>query len=89
MTSIQLPSVMDISAVAELKRRLSEFLTATEPVVIDAAEVERVDGSSLQLLLAFQQQANVLGLDLTWQSASEELKASAQLMGLTESLKLA
>jgi anti-anti-sigma regulatory factor len=80
---------MDIAAVAELKLQLTDALSCADSVTLQGGQIEHVDGSSLQLLLAFFQETRLRGLAVSWLSPSDELQASAQLLGLAESLCLA
>ena len=88
MFLVELPSVLDIAAAADLKSLLNQALEANEPVEIEAGVVERIDASAIQLLLSFIQEAAVRGNASCWKNASVELKASADLIGLSEELML-
>jgi len=85
----ELPAVLDIASVDELKARLDALLGPGEPVELEAGQVGRVDASGLQLLAAWLRQARAAERCVRWGEVSAELRAAAELMDLTEYLTLA
>lgn len=83
----KLNDVQDISQVGELHKRLSGLLNETD-IVFDGADVERIDTASLQLLSSVFMHADTYGNTVSWQSSSDALKKSANLLGLTQILRL-
>jgi len=79
---------LDISTVKELHSLLVQVLAAKQPVVLEGAEVTRVDTAALQVLGAFFQDARAQGISVSWQTPSDALKRSAALLGLTGLLGL-
>lgn len=86
--SIKLQNQLNIRYVSELKEVLQAKLDAGSPVVIDASEVEAVDGAAVQLLVAFSQHAAVEGCEIEWLNPSEDFLSAARLTGLNEALGL-
>lgn len=79
---------LDISTVAELRALLLQALEGKQPVVLEAAEITRIDTSALQVLVAFFQDARAQEIPVRWQAPSEVLRRSASLVGLTKLLEL-
>lgn len=80
--------VIDIATTAELRTQLLAALESKQPVVLDAAQVERADTAALQMLSAFIQDANAQQQTVQWKAPSEALSVSAELLGLLSLLKL-
>ncbi len=89
MAVFKLPAEMGIATATELKQTLHELLESEQCLDLDGAAVVRVDASTLQLLLALVNEAPLRTVPIRWLNISAELKASAELLGLTDSLKLA
>ena len=79
---------LDITTVTELHSLLVQVLAAKQPVVLEGAEVTRVDTAALQVLSAFFQDARAQGISVCWQAPSETLRHSAALLDLTTLLEL-
>lgn len=79
---------LDISTVKELHALLVQILAARQPVVLEGAEVTRVDTAALQVLSAFFQDARAQGISVCWQAPSETLRRSAALLDLSALLEL-
>lgn len=84
--TVTLPQRMDISAVSEIYLTLSAALEKNKPIVMDAAAVERIDASGLQMLLAFVLQANMQSVNCLWESPSAVFVKSGALLGLNKQL---
>ncbi len=78
MTSIALPPVVDLAAVATLAEALR---AAPGPVTIDAGAVERIGAAGLQLLLSARATAEVAGHVLAIEGAPAPLVAAAATAG--------
>lgn len=89
MAVFNLPAAMGIADASELKQTLTLLLANEQCIDLDAAAVMRVDASTLQLLLALINEAALRKIPLRWLNISTELSVSAELLGLTDSLKLA
>jgi ABC-type transporter Mla MlaB component len=76
-----------IATVLELKTLLEKFLSRKQ-ITIDAAKIEKIDTSALQLLTAFILEAGKRSIKVKWQSPSEALLISANLLGLDQHLQL-
>ncbi|MCU7835508.1 MAG: STAS domain-containing protein [gamma proteobacterium symbiont of Taylorina sp.] len=85
---ISFDDLLDITMVADRYEQLSQLLNEHKSILINAENIERIDGAGLQLLTAFFKEAKSLNISLEWQSCSEALKNSAKLSGLTENLGL-
>lgn len=84
---ITLPARCDLDAVAELHADLVSGL-ATGSVVIDGAQVTRIDAAVLQLLCAAVQAVRRGGGSLTWCAAPAPLLGAAIALGLIDALGL-
>jgi len=81
-------AVLDISTASELQASLLKVLKAKQTVELMAADVERADAASLQVLTAFFQDAQNQNVSVKWVKPSEALCLSAKLLGLEEILQL-
>ncbi len=79
---------LDIAVAHELYQTLQQAGDTSNPLVIDAANVEHIDTAALQLLCAFFQDAQVRGIDVQWQEPSPAVNEAAHLLGLEGLLAL-
>ena len=79
---------LDISLVSDFKEFLKQAAGQQLPVVLDAANLERVDAAALQLLTAFFIEAKASGLSVSWKSPSAQLCRAAEMSGLKEVMDL-
>jgi anti-anti-sigma regulatory factor len=77
-----------ISEVMEWREKMAAAISAQDEVVLDGSEIERIDGTGLQLLVALMKEAVSTSTAITWNSASDVLLESAAQLGLTEILGL-
>lgn len=77
-----------IGGAVELHARLGEALARSEPVVLDAAAVTRLDTSGVQLLQAFVQARNEGGGKWCWENVGDALRQAASQLGLEQMLEL-
>ena len=78
-----LPPVLVLSNINELHRKLKDFLGRR--VRLSGEQVERIDSTALQLLVAFINDPNVT---IGWVNPSLEIYNVARLLGLTSHLNL-
>ena len=83
----EIQSVQDISSVTDMHKEMKK-LFENETVILDGADVERIDAASLQLILSFIQEAKVNNVDVSWRSPSSVLSNSAKLLGMEDALQL-
>ncbi|MDH5300961.1 MAG: STAS domain-containing protein [Gammaproteobacteria bacterium] len=81
-------SNVDISVAKDFYELLMQALAERQLVEIDASQVERVDGSILQLLYAFWKEAGQIGLPVSFKAASTSFVTSARLLGMDKSMNL-
>lgn len=86
-TTFEIQSVQDISSVAELHRELKKLLKY-EKVILDGGNIERIDTASLQLIFAWIEEAKNNNIEVTWQTPSEALINSVNLVGMKDVLHL-
>ncbi len=79
---------LDITMVTDFKSILKQAVSQNLPIVLDAAQLERVDGAALQLLAAFFIEANESGLEVSWRSPNEAFLEAVQLTGMNSVLNL-
>ena len=84
---VSLPADARLGALDELKALLAEALQGPN-AQLDGTAVERVDGASLQLLVAFRRAAAAGNCAVTWLGVSTTLRDAAALLGLTDELDL-
>lgn len=85
---LQLPEEISIANVSEWQSRLQTTLDSSDEIVLDAANLTRVDTSAVQLLAAFVQQSQAQGKSVSWTAHSETLSKTAALLGLEQALLL-
>ena len=86
--TVECGDVLDISKVAEFHQQLKTALGKGGEVVLDAAELTRIDATSLQLCTAFFNDAAARKVTAKWRSPSDSLIKSAGLLGLSRQLGL-
>lgn len=72
----------------QLSQLLNEKLTQKKDIILNAGNIERIDGAGLQLLVAFFQAAELMHIRVQWQGCSEAVKKSVKLSGLTGFLRI-
>lgn len=85
---IECNDALDVSLVSDFKALLQQASGQEVPIVLDASQLERIDGAGLQLVTAFFQEAIESGLSVSWRNPSEALIYAADLTGLKEVLQL-
>lgn len=73
---------------AELQKALIARIEAPGPVRLDATAMERVDTTTLQLLVAFIHELRAASRPVEWVARSEALERAAQAVGLRAALGL-
>ncbi len=86
---IKLQSSLTISDINELVEQLNNIDKEQAELVLDAADVERIDTAALQLLVGYFLLAINDGKKVNWKDPSDKLVNSAKLLGLTETMQLA
>jgi anti-anti-sigma regulatory factor len=85
---IELPAKLSIAQSLELHRTLVARLAGTESLLLDGSQVEEIDTAILQLLASAWASGAARGVECRWQGASQTLRQSATLIGLSEILQL-
>jgi ABC-type transporter Mla MlaB component len=86
---LTLPCSCTVKDAADLKIALCGHLETADCVVLNAANVERVDTAALQLLCAFVRDRQARGRKVQWQGSSAALLEAADLLALRCLLGLA
>lgn len=75
---------LDVSNVVECKVQYLQWLQqhSDDVIMIDAADVNRVDAAGLQLLASLYHSAHVAGKDLQFHNVSETLQDGLKILGL-------
>jgi anti-anti-sigma regulatory factor len=84
---VGMPADFRIADVMDMHRQLRDALNMS-PIVLDGTAVDRVDTAALQLLVAFQRDAQKRGHPLSWIGASTPLYDAASQLGLAQTLAL-
>jgi anti-anti-sigma regulatory factor len=85
--TLALPADFRMAAQTAFKQQLLGALDH-DAIVLDGGAVERVDTAALQLLVVFQRELDARKRVPTWQSASPVLTEAADVLGLTQILKM-
>ena len=80
--------IQDISKSQALKNDMLTLVNDNDEINIDASDVERIDGSALQLLCALFNYAHQNNLVINWLEPSEVLTQSAKTLGVHKILEL-
>ena len=79
---IDLGTDLTVVEVSGLRERLLAALESDQPLRVDAAAVEMVDGAAIQLLLSFHDSAAARGIEVQWGEASPALREAIGLLGV-------
>src|SRR5688572_7295035 len=82
------PSSCTVKDAAQLKIDLCTCVESAECVVLDVANVERIDTAALQLLCAFVRDRRAHGLKVLWRGNSAPLFEAAELLNMQALLGL-
>jgi anti-anti-sigma regulatory factor len=85
---IDLGDALIISNVLEWHGKLCNIFAAKGKIVLDGGNIEQIDGTGLQLLVALIKQAGAQGMEVSWKGVSETLRAGALQLALSEALHL-
>jgi len=85
---LNLNSIQDISKSQALKHDMLALVNDSDAIEIDASNVERIDGTALQLLCALFNYAQQNNITINWIKPSDALMESAKTLGLQSVLKL-
>jgi anti-anti-sigma regulatory factor len=88
MYEIVFDESMDISKVSDIRSQLVEASDSGLSVILDGRQVERADTAALQVLGAFFQDSGTQGQSIEWRDPSDNLRRSAELLGLSKLLNL-
>jgi anti-anti-sigma regulatory factor len=87
-SAFALEATFTIAEVAAERDRLAAAVTPGGELVIDAGELELIDGAALQLLAAVASECRARECRLAWRNVPGTLQRSAAAMGLEEALGL-
>jgi phospholipid transport system transporter-binding protein len=85
---LSLPCSCTVKDAANLKVELCRHLETADCVVVDAANLERIDTAALQLLCAFVRDREARGLKVQWRGDSAALQEAVDLLALRPLLGL-
>lgn len=86
---INLPESLTIHQIDENYAQLLEMLdVAEETIEFNGSAVESIDTSGLQAIVMLIRHSQANGNQITWQSASEVLKQSAEKLDLSDAMLL-
>lgn len=88
IATLHLHGVQDISKSQALKNEMLAMVNDHDQINIDASDVERIDGTALQLLCSLFAYAKEHNLIITWLNPSEQLLDSAKISGVETILEL-
>ena len=87
-TIVKCPSELDIAHAVEFRNELLK-VGVDKSVKLDPSGITRVDGTGVQLLLAFTRHLDSKGCAWSWSDESPGLRRAAQDLGLADQLRLA
>lgn len=77
-----------ISEAMEWREKMAAAVFGQDEILLDGSEIERIDGTGLQLLVALMKEAVSSNTTVTWMSTSDVLLEGAAQLGLIEILGL-
>ncbi len=83
-----LNTVQDISKVVALRNDIMSIVNENDAITINAELVERIDGTSMQVLCALFIYAKKHNLMITWLNPSKALIKTAEIVGVDSILEL-
>ena len=86
--TLHLHGVQDISKSQALKNEMMAMVNDHDQIYVEASEVERIDGTALQLLCALFVYAKENNLIITWVNPSDQLIEAAKTSGVETMLEL-
>lgn len=87
-SKIVFEEIFDITVVLQYQEQLNQVLNKKKQIILNAENIEKVDGAALQLLLAFFLTANKLNLQISWVGTSELFCKNVGILGISEQLGL-
>jgi anti-anti-sigma regulatory factor len=87
-THVTLPARLGAAQARALYEALSAALATAGTIILDSAQVQRIDAAAMQVLANFSRTARARALALVWQNPSSELQQAAQLLDLQAMLEL-
>lgn len=81
-SALALPSSCTVKDAADLKALLCSQLDSPDCVVLDVANVERIDTAALQLLCAFVRDRQARGRTVQWHGNSTALHEACDLLAI-------
>jgi len=79
---------IDITVINKFYDQLKIMLSEGSAININAAQVQRIDTSALQLLCSWYIEAKAKGMQVTWSNIDGVFYQSARLLGVAKSLAL-
>ncbi len=86
---LQLHSVQDISRSQALKNDMLSLINDNDQISIDGSQVERIDGSAMQLICALFLYAKEHNLMISWINPADVIIEAASTLGMKDILELA
>ena len=84
----QLEKTSDISKSEVMHEHLEAFLSKGVDVMIDASNVERIDTSAMQILIALSQTLRKQHLNASIVNPSESFLSAAKLLGIVDEIDI-
>ena len=88
METIELPAVININSINELKGLFDEALLKKCDVIINGEAIKKADTASMQLICAFNEKLKSEGHSMSWSKVSDECQNVAEILGLKEILSI-
>ena len=85
-SEIVFDKTLDITKVFDFHKQLNEHLNDKKEILLNAEQIEKIDGAGMQLILAFIISAEKLNLQVSWSGTSDAFNESAKILGVTKSL---
>jgi anti-anti-sigma regulatory factor len=79
---VVVPSSCTVKDAAQFKTELCTCVDSADRVIVDIANIERIDTAALQLLCAFVRDRRARGLKVVWRGSSAPFLEAAELLDM-------
>ena len=88
METIELPAVININSINELKGLFDKALLKKCDVTMNGGAIKKADTASMQLICVFNEKLKSDGHTMSWSEVSDECQNVAEILGLKEILSI-
>lgn len=87
-TPVELPTYNDLSSVADVRERILSASENTDRLIVDCSKVERMDTSTIQVLVAARESFAKEDVDFVFVAPSEIMISAFDDLGLAKEVRM-